>query len=70
MTSKKEWMQYVCDEMCSVMSSCIFFIISMHNLVSCAGDQMVFFLLDIVVLVEFIWMLKPFLALPEQFSPS
>ncbi|KAF8653464.1 hypothetical protein HU200_062208 [Digitaria exilis] len=34
------------------------------------GDQMVFFLLDIVVLVEFIWTLKPFLAVPEQFSPS
>ncbi|RLN29699.1 hypothetical protein C2845_PM05G06320 [Panicum miliaceum] len=33
------------------------------------GDQMVFFLLGVVVLVEFIWTFRPFLAVSEQFSP-
>ncbi|CAN6357518.1 unnamed protein product [Urochloa humidicola] len=32
------------------------------------GDEMVFFLLGIIVLGEFIWTFKPFLAMPEQFS--
>ncbi|CAD6268810.1 unnamed protein product [Miscanthus lutarioriparius] len=32
------------------------------------GDQMVFFLLDIVIFVELIWTFKPFLAIPEQTS--
>ncbi|OEL14844.1 Protein ZINC INDUCED FACILITATOR-LIKE 1 [Dichanthelium oligosanthes] len=34
------------------------------------GGQMVFLLLDIVVLIELIWTFKPFLAMPEQFSLS
>ncbi|XP_066339212.1 protein ZINC INDUCED FACILITATOR-LIKE 1-like isoform X3 [Miscanthus floridulus] len=32
------------------------------------GDQMVFFLLGVVVLTEFIWTFEPFLATPEQMS--
>ncbi|CAL4995738.1 unnamed protein product [Urochloa decumbens] len=34
------------------------------------GDQMVFFLLDIVVLFELIWTFKPFLDIPKQSSSS
>ncbi|KAG0519794.1 hypothetical protein BDA96_08G017400 [Sorghum bicolor] len=34
------------------------------------GDQMVFFLLDIVIFVELIWTFKPFLAIPEQIPRS
>ncbi|KAI5001411.1 hypothetical protein ZWY2020_026061 [Hordeum vulgare] len=34
------------------------------------GDQLIFFLLAIVELVGFIWTFKPFLAVPEPFSPD
>ncbi|CAM0151333.1 unnamed protein product [Urochloa decumbens] len=34
------------------------------------GDQMVFFLLDVVVLFELIWTFKPFLDIPKQTSSS
>ncbi|RCV36359.1 hypothetical protein SETIT_7G312500v2 [Setaria italica] len=34
------------------------------------GDQMVFFLLDIVILFELIWTFKPFLDVPKQSSSS
>ncbi|KQJ89551.1 protein ZINC INDUCED FACILITATOR-LIKE 1 isoform X4 [Brachypodium distachyon] len=34
------------------------------------GDQMVFFLLAVVELVQLVWTFKPFLAVPQQFSSS